>query len=110
VTLTYESDGDAVGSYTYDINRNGTLFKDDWTTSTFTDSASDTTYVYDFVSMVDNSNGIQTFVDPPDLTVKWSEAAVEYATKGFVLSVGVFGLLSLLMVGLPVLMMTKRRR
>jgi len=73
VSPRYESDNEPVASFTYDINRNGTLFKNDSPSSTFTDSASDTTYIYDLLDFVDLSNGILTWVDPPNLVVSWWE-------------------------------------
>ena len=73
VVLTREYDSSSVTSYSYNINRNGSAFGNPHSTATFTDvHSSQITYVYDFISIMDNSYNLTAFVDPSDITVKWT--------------------------------------
>jgi hypothetical protein len=73
VTLTREYDSSSISSYSYNINRNGSAFGNPHSTATFTDvQSSQITYVYDFVSVTDNTYDLTAFVDPNNITVKWT--------------------------------------
>jgi hypothetical protein len=77
VTLTREYDSSSISSYSYNINRNGSAFGNPHSTATFTDvQSSQITYVYDFVSVVDNTYGLSAFVDPSNITVTWTSTNV----------------------------------
>jgi hypothetical protein len=77
VTLTREYDYSSITSYSYNINRNGSAFGNPHSTSTFTDvQSSQITYVYDFVSVVDNTYVLTAFVDLSNITVKWTSTNV----------------------------------
>jgi hypothetical protein len=77
VTLEREYDSSSITSYSYNINRNGSSFGNPHSTSTFTDvQSSQITYVYDFVSVTDNTYGLSAFVDPSSITVTWTSTNV----------------------------------
>jgi len=71
VSLTREYDSSSIGSYIYDVNRNATLFIDDRSTSTFTDVNSSTVFIYDFISVTDQTYNLNGFVDPSNIMVMW---------------------------------------
>jgi hypothetical protein len=73
VALTREYDSSSITSYSYNINRNGSAFGNPHSTSTFTDvQSSQITYIYDFISVVDNTYVLTAFIDPSNITVKWT--------------------------------------
>jgi hypothetical protein len=77
VTLTREYDSSSIISYSYNINRNGSGFGNPHSTATFTDvQSSQIIYIYDFVSVVDNTYGLTAFVDPSSITVTWTSTNV----------------------------------
>jgi hypothetical protein len=75
VSLTRQFDSSSVSSYKFDINRNGTLWKDDYTSPTFTDMRETASiYTYHFQSVTDNTYGLTTFSAPSDILVIWGGA------------------------------------
>ena len=72
VDIEYEYDSVNCTTYIYDIQRNATLYKDDYAFRRFTDNQPEPTkYVYDFEGASETLYGLTAYLDDDDITVQW---------------------------------------
>ena len=76
VNLEYDYDNQNITDYTYDIERNTSLYLDDYPNRTFVEAYDGLTYEYDFEGATGVLYGITAYVDVSNIIMKWEASII----------------------------------